>query len=426
MSTNNQPDTSFLYELARERDTTELVGYLRRGERPVIRRRAAELLGDFDDIPQEARQEEVTQALIEAVEQDDDDGVRAKAIDALYQHGTDSLERLVGTLSNVDMSATSDRMTVETLLGWLDSEYPEFRMVAATALGELGDERVASNLVDATGDVDPRVRARAVRSLGQVGNDQCVPHLQDRLGDDYERVQEAAATALGSLGTEQALEALVPAVTASDNEAVRRIAVEELGASGSLKPLVVLVRALDDRSDRVKRAAMLSLLRLVVQTERDRTEQIRTTIADQLRGLDDAVVLPPLIDIYEETTRTVIQWHALWLLARVPSEYREDVVDCLLDALDSEHESIIEAATDGLRRLAEESDELENRLRIFVQNGAASEAAITRAQVLVDELAPEAGSEVVTNSVDVTYVREPADYTARHSDENDEPSEQGE
>jgi len=42
--------TTFLYELARDRETSELVGYLKRGRKPVIRSRAAELLADFRDV----------------------------------------------------------------------------------------------------------------------------------------------------------------------------------------------------------------------------------------------------------------------------------------------------------------------------------------------------------------------------------------
>jgi len=56
--------TTFLYELARDRETSELVGYLKRGRKPVIRSRAAELLADFRDVSAQQEREEIIHGLI--------------------------------------------------------------------------------------------------------------------------------------------------------------------------------------------------------------------------------------------------------------------------------------------------------------------------------------------------------------------------
>jgi len=416
---DSETETTFLYELARRGETSELVGYLKRAENPAVRRRAAELLGEFDDV-EEPRREEIVQALIVAVEADEDDSVRARAIDALYRHGTETLERLIEDLSGGTVSGESGRETAQRLVEWLDSEHPEFRMVAATALGEIGDERVLPALIGTLDDPDARIRARALRSCGMLGDDRCVPHVRERLNDEYTSVQEAAATALGSIGTERALEALVPVVTSSGTASVRRIAAEELGQFGSLKPLVALVEALQDDSDAVKRAAALSLLQLVSQAPAEHTTQVRETIADQLHGLDDSLVVPPLLDICRETPRTVVRWHAVWFLGRI-TDHDEAVVDALLDALDSDHDSVARAAASSLEQLG--GDEVEKRLRIFTQNDDASGEAIDRAESLLEEMRPDAESEVVTNSIDVTYVREPADYTTRHREDDENGGE---
>ena len=74
----------------------------------MVRQRAAELLGDFDDLRQQAQQYEVTEGLIGAAIEDEDDSVRARAIDSLYRHGQASLGRLVERLAG-DAAETGDR-----------------------------------------------------------------------------------------------------------------------------------------------------------------------------------------------------------------------------------------------------------------------------------------------------------------------------
>lgn len=412
---DSEPETSFLYELARQGETSRLVGHLKRAENPVVRRRAAELLGEFDDVPEEPRRDEITRGLIAAVEGDDDDSVRAVAIDSLYRHGTDSLERLIESLS-AGTALDTEQGLAELLVEWLESEYPSFRLVAVTALGELGDEEIVPALVETLADPDPRVRARALRACGALGGDNCVPHVAARLEDKYTSVQEAAAIALGAIGTQRALEALVPVVTSAETASVRRIAAEELGQAESLQPLVVLIKALEDSSDAVSKAAMLSLFQLVSRAPAERTTRIRETIAEQLHSLDDSLVVPPLLDICRETPRTVIRWHAVWFLGRVPSEPREAVVDRLLEALDSDDDSVARVAVSSLEQIA--NDDVEKRLRIFTQNDDASEEAIARAESLLEKLRPNSASEAVTNSIDVTYVRDPTDYTDSHRDDD--------
>ena len=80
---------------------------------------------------------------------------------------------------------------------------------------------------------------------------------------------------------------------------------------------------------------------------------------------------------------------------------------------------------DGLGELAQdslvelESSSLANRLRIFVQQEGGSAVAIERAEAVLEEIEAERVGEVVRNSVDYTYVREPADYTRKKENERD-------
>ena len=220
-------DDAFLYELARERQTTALVGQMKHADNPVIRRRAAELLGDFSDIQRPYDEQEVIRELIAIVtDREERDDVRARAIDALYRHGEEPLERLVTKMAAFDASEATDRQTTTQLIDWLATDQPEFRVVAATALAEFAaedDPSVLEALVDAFEDPDPRVRARAVRSCGTIGDARAVEPVAALVKDPDLRVRRAAANALVDIGSEAALEALIPVARAPTTKSSGRL-----------------------------------------------------------------------------------------------------------------------------------------------------------------------------------------------------------
>jgi len=417
-------DTTFLYELARDSRTTELVAHLRRSSNPVVRRRAAELLGDLSEHPDRDAAEEVVRALVAAVRNDDDDSVRARAIDALYRHGEDSFERLVRELSGADADADtmSDRTLSRRLEDWLTADHSEFRLVAATALGQVGDSGSLAALVAATTDPDPRVRARAVESCGLIGHERCLGPLRARLDDPTDLVREKAVRALGSIGSEDALRSLVP-IARDDNETLRRIAVEELGQFGSLDPVVILVRALTDDADAVQRAALLSLVELFVDAPTERTRRVRDAVADQISSADTRAVVPHAVDMASESRRTAVRHNAVWVLgyvadADIDDDQRDAVYDCLIDALDASDDHTARLAVASLVELG--SDELERRLQILVDDGDVPADVAERAEQVLEEIGGSRSAAVVTNAVDYTYVREPEDYTRRHRGDDGE------
>lgn len=419
-------DTAFLYELARDAETTKLVAYLKRGRTAQIRRRAAEVLGDLADAPTYETEDEVVEALIQAVQDEDDDSIRARAADSLYRHGEESFARLIKRMGDVDMEADPDWVVSRKLVDWLEGDYPEFRMVAAAALGRVGDENALSALMDALTDPDPRVRVQAVRSCGLIGDTRCVPALADRLDDPSMQVKRAATNALGSIGTTRALKALVPVARAED-ESIRQMAIDELGQLGSLEPAVVLLRALEDDSRSIQRAAMLSLIRLFVEAPPEQTAEVRETIAEQLERLDASAVTPQLVDILNESQRLAVRRNAAWLLGRAAdaeADGRDEVYDCLIGTLDDEDEMTADLAAMSLTELP--SDELERRLHVLAKDETIEDAVVERAESVLEEIGSDLSQELVTNAVDYTYVRDPADYTTQHtqaSDAEDESSE---
>lgn len=409
-------DTTFLYELARDSRTTELVAHLRRSSNPVVRRRAAELLGDLDEHPDRDATEEVVRALVEAVRNDNNDSVRARAIDALYRQGEDSFERLVRELSAADADTMSDREMSRRLDDWLTADLPELRMVAATALGRIGDDDSLAALVAATTDSDPRVRARAVESCGLLGHERCLDPLRARLDDPIGLVRERAVRALGEIGSEDALRSLVP-IARDGDESLRRIAVEELGQFGSLDPVVVLIRALTDDTDAVQRAALLSLVELFVDAPSERTQHVRDAVAEQIASADTSAVVPHALDMASKSRRTAVRQNAVWLLghvadADIDDDQRDAVYDCLIDAFGASDDRTARLAVDSLVELG--SDELERRLRILVDDADAPADVIDRAEAVLEGIGSSPSADVVTNAVDYTYVRDPEDYTKRH------------
>jgi HEAT repeat protein len=409
-------DDMFLYELAREGETTELVGYMKHADDPDIRERAAELLGDFADMPRAVDEREITRELITVVTEAENDRVRARAIDSLHRHGAESIDELITEMADFDAAKTPDWMKAKELVEWLTAEYAEFRMVAATALGEVGDEHATPHLVESFDDLDPRVRRRAVRSCGQIGDERAIDPIAERLEDSEPLVQRAAADALAAIGTKESVERLIPAARA-DDERVRHIAVSELSNLHSTKPLVVLVKALKDQSAEVRRAATLSLIELIA-ADAGGDDKVGRVVAGQLRSVDAAELVPQLVDILSETTRQEIRRTVARLLGRVidpEAETIDQVHEALLDALDEEE--LAEAAEKSLVDL--ESKGLEKRLRIFTQREEGSPEAVERAERVLDRIETDRAGEVVRNSVDYTYVQEPADYTRKKQNERE-------
>ena len=410
----DEPDADIVAvdELARDGRIKALVEYLRRSEKPATRKRAAELLADFAETPQDVNETLITSALIRVVLDDDNEAVRARAIDSLHRYGREAVDRLISKMAGFDASEAPDWVTAKRLVEWLTSDHPEFRLVAATVLGRVGDEHVVPYLVRSFDDLDPRVRERAVRACGRIGDPRAVGALADRLADSKPPVRRAAADALVTIGTGAALRRLLPAAR-SDDERVRQVAVSELNKVKSRKSLVALADALEDESDDVRRAATLSLIELTASADADET---RAYVMRRMRAVDDAELIGQLLDIRSQTTRPSIERTVLWLVGRVVDADADDVGEvheALLDALDDDRFS--ETAHGSLAALG--GRPLEDRLLRFVREAEGSDDARERAEAILDGMETDRVTEAVQESVEYTYVQDPADYTRQRRDD---------
>jgi hypothetical protein len=126
-----------------------------------------------------------------------------------------------------------------------------------------------------------------------------------------------------------------------------------------------------------------------------------------------SATVPSLVDVVSEGRREGYRHTAIWLLSRVAGEeHRSVVVDCLVEVLDDPDETAAKLAANGLKQ--NPCPELEKRLRVYLNREQGSAASQARAQAELEEICDGEAGELVTTSVDYTYVDSPADYTDQH------------
>ena len=412
-----------LYQLERERDLSELVETLRRSDDPSIRRRAAEIIGGLFEneafeqsdlvleregsggpaigVPDAADAETVIDVLVSVVKADDDEGVRAAAIDALDHHGQDAIERVVYELSEKDIESATDWVAARAFADVLDDEKPELRMAAATGLGRVGDPSVTAAVVARLSDPDARVRARSATACGRIGDPRAVGALESRLSDDPDiDVRVAAADALGEVRTEAALGVLL--ASADDaSESVRRVVAGALGQFGSVRPIDALVDYLEDGSETVRRTAMYSMVEILSNAPPQRSHEVREAAADRLGGATADEVIPPLSEILTESSGTPQRRNAAWLLGRVVGPEHGSVArEALLAALGDDDGMTAQFAATSLTRL--DGSGLEADLLALVRDGEADREARSKALFVLGKVGGDDARAALGEFVDRT------------------------
>ncbi|WP_049922551.1 HEAT repeat domain-containing protein [Halopiger djelfimassiliensis] len=357
-----------LFELERNAEFEQLITHLEESSTPNIRKRSAEILGSLESKAggNQYPRDEVIDALVTASQDDENDAVRAAAIDALDQYGQDALERFIGEVSGQDIDTLAEWKKAKVLARGLTADRPELRMAAATGLGRIGEDNVLNALVDRLTDPDPRVRKRVARALGRIESPESVPTLSRRLHEDQYDVRIEIAYALADIGTDNALRELVD-IADAENEVLRRIAVDALGRLGSTDAVEVLAGALSDESDTVRRTAMFSLVQLLSEAPANASHQVREKIVGELEEANEQEAVQPLIEILDRSTETAQRRNAAWLLGRIASsEYRSQAQDALVETLADDDEMTSKFAATSLSLL--DGNGLEQRLLELVES----------------------------------------------------------
>ncbi len=334
-----------LYHLARDGDVEGMREMLLESDSPAVRARAAKLLGQVAD----SSDNESVETLVSASVTDDNEQVRAAAVEGLDEIGSEAVEQLLVKITGSKVREGADWATAKKFANALSSDVPELRMAAASALGQLGEHSAVPTLVDALDDENPNVRVRACAALAQLDHPKAVGPVISRLSDPHGEVRREAAVTLASLGTDQALAALLDMLD-DPNTSIRRIAAASLGEAGSVRAVQPLTDALNDENSAVRSAAVFSIIELLSNAPTQQSHQIRETVVSELKDADSATV-QPLVEILDESSQRRQRRNAAWFLGRVVDEADPDIVAVLVDALESEDTQTAQFAATSLSEI---------------------------------------------------------------------------
>lgn len=178
------------------------------------------ILGEFQE-------QTVIFALIDLIEQTEEEELAIAAAQSLAQLGTAAIEALSSLLAKPEyrllavrsLAHIRRRETITLLLQVVSDRQPEIRATAIEALGSFHDERIPPILIAALTDTASAVRKQAVIALGLRG-DLCdeldlVNHLQPLLYDLDLEICRQSAIALGRTGSARAATVLFEVLQSS-------------------------------------------------------------------------------------------------------------------------------------------------------------------------------------------------------------------
>ena len=192
-----------------------LVQLLSEDPHPGVRSEAATSLGRFATMAQDGKlrdrdAERVLEALLTAIDSDDDTEVGRRAIEAVASFRSSRVEQIISdayTSGNPSlkrsavfaMGRTSNSRWLPTVLAEMDDQDPAMRFEAATACGQLGDESTVPHLIGLIKDEDIEVQVSAVQALGTTGGSLAKRALVRCVQQEDDPVAEAARVALEAL-----------------------------------------------------------------------------------------------------------------------------------------------------------------------------------------------------------------------------------
>ncbi len=376
-----------LYHLARDGDVEGMREMVLESDSPAVRARAANLLGQVAD----SSDNESVETLVSVSVTDDNEDVRAAAVKGLDEIGSEAVEQLLVKITGSKVDEGADWATAKRFANALTSDVPELRMAAASALGKLGEPSAVPKLVEALDDENPNVRSRCCAALAQLDHPQAVPPLINRISDPNADVRREAAVSLASIGTDQALAALLDMLD-DPNTSIRRIAAASLGEAGTVEAVQPLTDALNDESSAVRSAAVFSIIELLSNAPTQQSHQIRDTVVSELKGADTATI-QPLVEILEESSQTRQRRNAAWFLGRVVEDADPEIIEVLVDALESDDNSTAQFAATSLSEIG--GEQVEDELLEFVSDTNNDEEARAKAVYVLGQVGGQRSADKI-------------------------------
>lgn len=419
------------------------------------RREAAEALGTPSS-SMRADAGRVVEALFEAALSDPDEAVRAAAIESLYFHDDDHVDRLARRIARRQSGTGEDgireaeRGAAETFSRWLDHDRAAYRMLGTTGLSAVGDSGDASRLRGAFDDGDPRVQARAVRGYARVGGE-AVGAVRPLIRTPNDLVRRAVVDALVAMDTDDAA-ALLTLASRRGNERLRLTVARRVGKLDRHEAVDALLDRLGDPSEAVRRAAAASVAGAAAAPESVPAGVVRDRLTAD-RSLDRDAALAALraaaagdaptavgSDRSPPETRRCAAWLCCELVEAADSTATElePLVEWLVETLDADDPLVADLAAAYLPRIAssragrgdEGADrgdagaaptealgvDIEAELRALTADETTSEAGRERARAVRRRIKREAAEAAAAQHVEYVYVRWPADYTEKRGE----------
>ncbi len=177
-----------------------------------------------------------------------------KLVEALGRPNWLVVQRVCWALGDIkDSSAIEPLKQVAHHLNWQVREY------SIRALGNIGNVKGLSTVMNAFSDSVGAVRKSAVFSSGQIKHNDAIPQLVDALGDDFYGTRFAAMEALLLLDTSSVLEKLREAAGTADGLKANMIC-QTLGKIGKGEALDILNVLLDSNYPAMRTYAAVAIV----------------------------------------------------------------------------------------------------------------------------------------------------------------------
>jgi HEAT repeat protein len=189
-------------------------------------------------------------------------------------------------------------LTVDELLTALDDPRFNVRFEAILSIARMpADERLIEALVHVLASNEPALSVVAAWALGRLGDERAVPHLREALNAEYRSIRVHSTRALGTLGDERMAPLLLRRLEAETDRGLQMAYASALGQMGVIQAvprLLTLLAACEDVAS--QRELALALARLVgeehhfIQLWRQMNGDMGTAVAQALLGIEKKMV----------------------------------------------------------------------------------------------------------------------------------------
>jgi diguanylate cyclase (GGDEF)-like protein len=280
------------------------------------------------------KSKEDIKGIVNAIKSTKDENIRSKAIEALFEIGTEK--------------------AVKALIEVVNKEEKLIRQKILETFEKVANERVQEALIKVSRDSNSDLRLSAIFLLGKIKNERAVEAVIQALKDEDEVVRMKAAEILGKQKNEQAVEPLIQSLRDID-WGVREKATEALGEIKDVRAVEALIKTLDDRNTGVRLKASSSLRKIgkpaaksLIKALKNKSEVVRAEAAEILGEIKEKEAIEPLIEALKDE-----DWEVRKRAALALRNLGENAVEPLIDVMESEDEEIWASRLSTFERVKE-------------------------------------------------------------------------